>query len=134
MQKYTLVLTFFIALTASAQTPPSGMPSQADMQKMMQGAQQMAACMEQVDQERLEELSKEAEQVSDEIEAHCAKGDSSAAVTAALDFSRKMQADPDVQQVMGCTTGMGDMMSNMMPEFEAYAEAAAENSGSGICD
>jgi len=136
MKKYTLALTFFLAVTAWAQTPPAGMPSEADMQKMMQGAQRMAACMAGVDQGRLEELAKEAEAVSEEIQAHCAEGDSSAAITTAIAFGRKMQADPDVQKIQSCTAGMGDMMSDMLPDYEAYAEAAADNSdgGNGICD
>jgi len=136
MIKRTAFLWIFFALSAGAQTMPQGMPKGipggADRQKMMQEAQRMATCMEDVDQSRLEEIGREAEAVSDEIDSLCAAGKEAEALRVALDFSRTVNSDPTVQQVRSCTEGMGEMMADMVPQV--YDEDSAAESGGGICD
>ena len=53
--------------------------SEADMQRMMQQAQKMQACMQNVDQEKLQAVSNEAKQVQSEIKALWANGERSKA-------------------------------------------------------
>ncbi|MBT8422404.1 MAG: hypothetical protein HKN56_06320 [Gammaproteobacteria bacterium] len=120
-----------IVMPAWAQNPPAGMPSQADMQRMMQQGQIMAACMAEIDQSRIEAISREAEAVSDEIDALCKQGDESGALQTAIDFSKKMAADPTVKKLRDCSAGMQDMLAGIMPNIDPAA--GADDSG-GICD
>ena len=53
--------------------------SEADMQKMMQGMQEAQACMQGIDQARLDAFSQRAEKIESDIMALCAKGDRDAA-------------------------------------------------------
>ena len=132
----SLCLVMLLPLLAVAQTPPafdpSKMPSGAGMQTMMQQAQKMAACMADIDQAKLEALGKEAQAMSDEIEALCATGNEDEALSKAIAFSRKMQDEPTIIQARECTKGMGEMMSQVMPSIIDEAESRAEKGG--ICD
>lgn len=135
--KYSRVLTVAVSLlllplVASAQNSPYGQPSQADMQNMMQNMQRMSECMADVDQARLEALSREAQAMSDEIERLCAAGDEAAAVAKALKFGREMNNDPTVKKMRECTRGMPQMMAQIMPVNPAEVESEAESGG--ICD
>jgi len=126
------LVAFFMVSIAWAQTPPAGMPSQADMKKMMQQAQGMATCMAGIDQARLEELSREAEEVGREIEALCAKGAEQEALETAIAFSREIQSDPTVRQMQVCSAGMKDAMAGFLPDFSGLADVD-ESTDQGIC-
>ncbi len=132
----SVCLMMLLPLLAVAQTPPafdpSKMPSGAGMQAMMQQAQKMASCMADVDQTKLEDLAKEAQALSDEINALCASGKESEALSKALSFSREMRADPTIAQVQECTRGMNEMMAQVIPSIISEAESRAEKGG--ICD
>ncbi len=127
-----MVFSLLLPLLAAAQNSPYGQPSQADMQNMMQQMQQMGVCMADVDQARLEELAREAQAFTDELKALCAAGDESAAVSRALEFSREMRAEPELQKLQECTRGMAQMMAQVMPVNPAAIESQAERGG--ICD
>ena len=49
--------------------------SEQDMQNMMQQAQKMQACMQNIDQAKMQALGDKAKQMESEIKALCAKGE-----------------------------------------------------------
>jgi len=120
-----------IAAPVGAQNPPAGMPSEADMQRMMQQGQKMAACMAEIDQSRVEAISREAEAVGNEIDALCKQGDEEGALDVALAFGKKMATDPTVRKIQECSAGMRNMMAGMLPDLDPAG--SAEERG-GICN
>ena len=61
MQRVILICTLLIAAGAAAQDP--GRIDQQDMQKMMQQAQKMQACVQKIDQAELEKLRVKADTI-----------------------------------------------------------------------
>lgn len=105
--------------------------SEQDMQKMMQGMQQMQSCMQGVDQAALERFGKRGEQVEREIRGHCARGERAAAQDKALAFGREVQQNAAMQKMMEC----GKMMAGMMPKTPFLDEIQQQSAGGGhICD
>lgn len=129
--KFIIVLFSLLPLITYAQNSPFGQPG-GNAQQMMQQMQKMGACMADIDQDALDELSKQAQAVNDEIEALCKRGDESAALSRALEFSREMRDEPLLKKVQECTKGMAQMMAQIMPVNPAEVEAKAERGG--ICD
>lgn len=131
MKKVITVLIWLAAMPVFAQNPSGGMPSEADMMKMMQQAQKMQACMAGIDQAKLEALGQQAEAVGDEIDALCAQGKEQEALDTALTFARKMNADPTVKQARECSAGMTEMMAGLIPDFDVPGDEG--DSDGGIC-
>ena len=121
---------FILTLLLPAITMAQGYPgmSEADMQRMMQNMQGAAACMQGIDQARLEAFGQRAEKVESEIKALCAKGERDAAQSKGLSFAREVNTDPDILKMRKC----GENMRGMMP-FMAQA-GSADASGKHICD
>lgn len=130
----TRFLTFttlsIIALAVNAQYP--GGMSEADMQQMMQGAQAMASCMENVDQAAMEQLSAEGEQVDAEVKALCAAGKRDEAQTKAMAFGMKVANDPATKAIAEC----GKHMQGAVPQMQQipYADAERELANRHVCD
>lgn len=105
--------------------------SEADMQRMMQNMQQAQACMQGIDQGRLDAFSKRAEKIESEIKALCARGERDAAQKEGLAFAREVNTDPDIQQMRKC----GESMRGMMPAMPFIPQAGSpDTSGKHICD
>mgnify|MGYP001812443891 CR=1 FL=1 len=105
--------------------------SEADMQKMMQGMQEAQACMQGIDQARLDAFSQRAEKIESDIKALCAKGDRDAAEKKGLAFAREMNTDPDIKKMREC----GEKMRGMMPVMPFMGETYSQDqSGRHICD
>ena len=105
--------------------------SEADMQKMMQGMQEAQACMQGLDQARLDAFSQRAEKIESDIKALCAKGDRDAAEKKGLAFAREMNTDPDIKKMREC----GEKMRGMMPVMPFMGETYSQDqSGRHICD
>ena len=118
-----------LPVTALAQGYP-GM-SEADMQRMMQDMQEAQACMQGIDQARLDAFSQRAQKLESEIKALCAKGERDAAEKKGLAFAREVNTDPDIQKMRKC----GEKMRGMMPEMPFMAHADSQDtSGGHICD
>ena len=126
MKTLLLVFTMLLPVTTIAQGY-QGM-SEADMQRMMQNMQGAAACMQGIDQARLEAFGQRAEKVESEIKALCAKGERDAAQSKGLSFAREVNTDPDMLKMRKC----GENMRGMMP-FMAQA-GSPDASGKHICD
>lgn len=131
MKKLTTVLVLLVAMPVLAQNPPAGIPSEANMQKMMQQAKRMQTCLADIDQAQLEALGREAEAMSDEIDALCAQGKEQEALDAAMTFARKINTDPNVKKARECSAGMVDMMAGLIPQFDVPGDAAGDDRG--IC-
>ena len=114
-------------IIAAAQTY-QGM-SEQDMQRMMQQAQEAQACMQNVDQSRLNALQSESQRVSKEIEALCAQGKRDAAQKRAMTFGTRMARDPSITEMRKC----GEMMKGAMPEMPYTGIPEGKASGH-VCD
>ncbi len=119
----------FIATTAYAQ-PPAGMNA-ADMQKMMQGAQAMHTCMQNVDQAAMERFRIESEQLQTDIKSLCAAGKRDEAQNKVLSFGKKAAKDPAMKAMAECSKPMQGMLPQQaMP----YADAEHEYANRHVCD
>jgi hypothetical protein len=129
MKRLLIVTAVLLPATAIAQGYP-GM-SEADMQRMMQGMQEAQACMQGMDQARLDALSQRAEQVESEVKALCAKGERDAAEKKGLAFAMEVNADPEVQKMRNCSENMRGMMPPM--PFMAQTDSP-DTKDRHICD
>ena len=118
---------FGVTQTAAAQYP-AGM-SEADMQKMMQGVQEMQACMEKVDQDAMEKLGEESKQIEAEVKSLCAAGKRDAAQESAMAFGMKMAKDPAMKTMAECSKKMAGLAPKM-----PYADAEMDYSKRHVCD
>jgi len=118
---------FAVTQTAAAQYP-AGM-SEADMQKMMQGVQEMQACMQKVDQDAMERLGEESERLEAEIKSLCAAGKRDAAQERAMAFGMKMANDPAMKVMAECSKKMAGLAPKM-----PYVDTATDDSTSHVCD
>jgi len=129
MKKLLAIPVMLLPVTVIAQGY-QGM-SEADMQRMMQGMQESQACMQGIDQARLDAFSQRAEQVKSEIKALCARGERDAAEQKGLAFAREVNTDPDIQKMRKC----GEQMSGMMPSMPFMAQSGSTDaSGKHVCD
>ncbi len=104
----------------------------ATVQQMMQQAEKMQTCMENIDQAEMDAFQKSAEQMEADVKALCAAGKRDAANARALKFGQVAASNKAMQQMKKC----GEGMQNMIPKIAA---TAAETSGSDaqpqhICD
>jgi len=125
--------TAFCALTVHAQNPAD--MSEADMQKMMQGAQAMQTCMQNVDQTAMQRLQTESEQLSADIKTLCAAGKRDEAQSKVLAFGMKTAKDPAMKAMAEC----GKQMQGMVPQMQnmhqmPYADAEHEYANRHVCD
>jgi len=116
----------FILLASSAaiSAPVTAQMDQAQMEKMMQGMAQMAACFENLDQDKLNALAEEGQAVEKELKQLCADGKRAQAQTKAMAFGMKFLQSEEFQQVKQC----GEMAQGMMPEIPDYSVYADEDS------
>ena len=125
----SIITAIFITSTANAQNP-AGM-NEADMQRMMQGAQAMQACMQNIDQAAMERLRAESEQLQADIKALCAAGKRDEAQSKAMSFGMKAAKDPAVQAMAEC----GKQLQGVMPQQPLpYVDAEHEFANRNVCD
>lgn len=115
---------------ASAQNP-AGM-SDADMEKMMQGMQEMQSCMENIDQAAMERMGKEAEALNEEVKTLCAAGKRDEAQSRAMAYGMKMAKDPHMKAMAEC----GKKMQGVMPQMQNVPGAPTEEElkNRHVCD
>jgi uncharacterized protein YaaN involved in tellurite resistance len=123
MKAGTIILILLLPAASVAQNYP-GM-SEADMQKM----EQMQACMEKIDEAKLQEIERRSHQIEAEIEALCAGGKRAEAQEKAMAFGKEMTNDPTMQAMSKC----GEMMKGMMPNVP-YTDQGKDASGHHVCD
>ncbi|HID81209.1 MAG TPA: hypothetical protein EYH06_02430 [Chromatiales bacterium] len=128
MKLSVIALLFFFNSLALAQNYQN--MSEQDMQNMMQQAQKMQACMQNIDQAKMQALGDKAKQVESEIKALCAKGERAKAEKKALKFAQEINNSPDVAAARKC----GEMMRGIMPSMGFIDKSPKEKSGGHICD
>lgn len=123
-----IAAVLLVVMQPAAAQNPAGM-SEADMQKMMQGAQEMQACMEKVDQDAMEKLGEESKQLEAEIKSLCAAGRRDAAQERAMAFGMKLAKDPAMKVMAECSKKMAGLAPKM-----PYADAEQDYSKRHVCD
>jgi Skp family chaperone for outer membrane proteins len=128
MMKYTLWIIVILLSTPVYAQNISNMNEQ-DMQQMMEQAQKMQACMQDIDQSRLPELERRSHDMQAEVKSLCAEGKRDRAEQTAMDFAMEMSQDKDLQAMRKC----GEMMQGVMPKIPPIGyERSAKNKH--ICD
>jgi hypothetical protein len=127
MRLSVVALSFILPAAALAQSH-QGM-SEQDMQKMMQQAQRMQACMQNVDQGKLKALERRSNQFKAEVDALCAKGERAKAQAKAMSFGREISSDATMKEMRKCSA----MMKGMMPKMP-FMEQHEKGSKGHICD
>lgn len=135
MKISTGILALLLPVTASAQGYPGmggGGMSESDMQNMMQQAEKMQACMQDIDQSRLKEFEQRARKVEAEVKSLCASGKRDDAQQEAMAFGKEVAGNPDIQKMVEC----GKMMSGMMPEmpYVGQTDSTDDSSATHVCD
>ena len=126
--KIFLILILFSPLTVNAQ----GM-NQQDMQNMMGQMQEMAACMQTVDQNEVEALDKESKIFEAEMKELCNDGKRDEAQNRAIAYSRKVMSSQAFTTIRKCTENMPASMRGMMPNMDPE-EIAKDYSKHHVCD
>jgi predicted lipoprotein len=123
-----------IGLLATAPAIAGAMPDMAAMQRAMEEAQR---CMQSVDQDAVEQMAEEAEAFEAEMRRLCAAGSRDEAQRRALEFSRRIMDDAELQKVRECTAMMREAMEGMpmmrMPEA-AEVPTPEEIEATHVCD
>ena len=116
-------------LLLSAQNFPVANPQQ--MQLMMQKAKEMQACMQHVDQVKMQAFQQRAMRMSEEVKALCAAGQRAEALSTAISFSKETAADSAMKEVKRCSEIMQDGMPDFSAAISDYQEGSSDQH---ICD
>ena len=134
MKPSTTMLALLLPVTALAQNYPGmggGSMSQADMQNMMQKAQEMQLCMQGVDQSKIQEVEQQAHKVEAEVKSLCSSGKRDEAQQQAMAFAQELMNNPDIQKIVEC----GKKMSGMLPKLPYMDQAdGSGDSVQHVCD
>lgn len=130
MKKITGFSLLLLPLVAVAQD--MGGMDEAAMQRMMQQAQQMQNCMENIDQAEMDAFEQRAKQMDAEVKALCAAGKRDEAMARAMRFGKDAASNKAMQDMKKCGEGM-------MRNLPKVAVGASSADGTGkparhICD
>jgi len=101
-----------------------------DEQQMMQQAQGMQTCMQNIDQAEMQAFEQRAQQMEAETQALCAGGKRDEAMQKAMAFGKEVSNNKAMQDMRKC----GEGMENMMPKMAIAESEGKENPGHHICD
>lgn len=121
-----------LPVAVSAQNFGGMQMNEAQMQQMMQQAEQMQNCMENIDQEEMNAFQQQAEEMDAEVKSLCTAGKRDAAMARAMAFGKEAAHSKVMQDMKKCGEGMRDMMPNLPKTAQAD-----ENEGSQprhVCD
>ena len=91
--------------------------SEEDMQKMMQQAQKMQSCMQNIDQAKLKAIDQRSSQILANIDSLCASGKRDEAQAKAISYGKEMAKDPTIQAMRKCGEMMeGEIIQGIMPK------------------
>lgn len=119
---------FMLLLPLSVFAENMGGMSEAQMQQMMQMAQGMQTCMQNVDQAEMQAFEQRAKQMSVDTQALCASGKRDEAMQLAMAFAKETSGNKAMQAMKKC----GEGMKNMIPKVAAAAQN--DKLGRHICD
>lgn len=126
-----VVVFFILLLPISVFAENTGEMSDEQMQQMMQQAESMQTCMQNIDQSEMQAFEQRAKQVQDETQALCAEGKRDEAMQKAMTFGKEVSTNKAMQEMKKC----GEGMKNMMPKMATVAQSNEPgNPGHHICD
>jgi len=129
MKKVISFIILLMPVLVSAQDFSAMDPQK--MQVMMQKAQQMQVCMQNIDQVKMHEFQQRAKQMGEDVEALCSAGKRVQAMSRAMTFSAEISSNAAMQQVKKC----GEIMQGVVPDLLGMAEAYQDDGSSQhICD
>lgn len=130
MNKQLLISLLFMPFAVQAQNM-GGMPTEAQLQQMMQQAQTMQNCMANIDEAEMEAFQQKAEAMDAEVKALCAAGKRDAAMARAMAFGKETAQSSIMRDMKKC----GEGMKNMMPMLPKTAQTTVEGGKPRhICD
>ncbi len=125
------VVFLILLLPISVFVENMGGMSEEQMQQMMQQAQGMQTCMQDIDQAEMQAFEQRANQMSEETQALCASGKRDEAMQMATAFGKEVSGSKAMQAMKKC----GEGMKNRMPKIVAAAQDDQQGkSGRHICD
>jgi hypothetical protein len=122
------IVLFMLCLPLSVFAEDMGGMSEEQMQQMMQQAQSMQTCMQNVDQSEMQAFEQRAQKMSAEAQALCASGKRDAAMKVAMAFGKEISSNKAMQEMKKC----GEGMKNMMPKI--IAQTSDQQKPGHICD
>lgn len=131
MKKSAIILLCLAPITAFGQNT-MGM-SEADMQNMMQQMQKAQACMEKIDQAKLDALEKKASQFEAEMKSLCAGGKRDAAQEKAMVYMKEIVNSSAVKEAKKCGEMMKGAMQGMMDDMP-LVEQDKDYTRQHVCD
>jgi hypothetical protein len=123
-----IILLTSAVVYQSTYAGPTGM-SEEQMQKMMKQAQAAQACMEKVDQSKLEALEVQSKKMQSELKTLCAAGKRDEAMNKAMKYSLEMKDNPALKAIGQC----GEMMQGMIPK-SYLPNDASNDKNTHVCD
>ncbi len=131
MKQIAITLLCLAPITSFAKNP-MGM-SEADMQNMMQQMQKAQACMEKIDQTKLEALEKKATKFEAEMKSLCASGKRDEAQERAMVYMKEIVNSSAVKEAKKCGEMMKGTMQSMMQDMP-LVEQDKDYSRQHVCD
>lgn len=129
MKNTIYFVILLMPILVSAQNIPGGDPQK--MQAMMQKAQEMQACMQNVDQTEMKAFQQRVKQIGEEVKGLCTAGKRAEALNKAMSFSKEIASDTTMQKMKKC----GEIMQGFMPDFSEITQAYQDDGSKGhICD
>ncbi len=109
------------------------LPVGAIAQDMMAQMQEMAVCMQSIDQEKLKALGEESDAFEKEMKGLCNAGKRGEAQGKAIEFSKKMLNSSALKSLVKCTENVPASMKQMMPDMDPE-EIAKDFRDHHVCD
>lgn len=122
----TVIGSLILVCATSVSAFPEGM----DLQKMQESIGKMTACMEKIDQQKIEALQREGEAVVNRVNKLCSAGKRGEAMDTAMSFASRVNTSPELKQVREC--GKIVQMAPTIPmELQSFIKA---NENRHVCD
>ena len=104
-----------------------------DYQQMMEGIMQFQRCMtDTVDASYLEKMEAESEKINNQLSHMCNAGKRQEAQEFAIDYAKKMLADPNFIAMQTCVAQVGNAIPGTVDQEDIFNLEELENSH--ICD
>lgn len=129
MKKLISLVILLLPITVVAEN--NGGFDQQQMQALMEKAQEMQKCMNNVDQSEMQKLEKKGRLLEAEVRQLCASGQRSEAQNKALAFTKDFANSSSMNEIQKC----GEMAKEIMSGFPKVGQTEGkENAGAHICD
>ncbi len=128
MKKQIIIMFAFFLVPLLGHTQPPNI-SQEQMQQLMQQAQQVQACMANIDQQALMALSQKAQAMESEIKSLCQANKRSEAQSTAIKFGMSISQDENIKLAREC----GEMAQGMLPKMD-FPTSEKDLEARHICD